>query len=80
MKAETKTLNDSIDDFNLQLVSAQSMSHILEHLILDATEAETRAISDPMHQVQRMHACILAIRSKLDEIRTTVFAMGDSNG
>jgi len=71
-----KTLNDQIDDFNLQLVSAQSMSHILEDLILDSTEVCTLAISDPMHDVQRMHACILAIRSKLDEIKVTVFAMG----
>jgi hypothetical protein len=74
----TKTLHDNIDDFDLQLVSAQSMSFILEDLVLDANEICTLDLSDPMHHVQRMHACILAIRGKLEEIKVTVHGMGGS--
>lgn len=70
-----KTLHDSIDDFDLQLVSAQSMAFILEDLVLDSDDICTLDLNDPMHHTQRMHACILAIRSKLDEIKVTVHGM-----
>jgi hypothetical protein len=74
----TKTLHDNIDDFNLQIIFAQSMTFILEDMVLDSDDVSTLNIDDPMHHVQRMHACILAIRSKLDEIKLTVHGMGGS--
>jgi hypothetical protein len=80
MSAETKTLHDHIDIFDLSFASAQSMACVLEDLILEGSNATTLNQNDPQHPTQKMHACLVAIRCQLAAIESTVHGMGGANG